>query len=120
MSKPTLLLDFDGVLHNYNGEYAPEGLAEPLENARHACLLLERDFRLICFTSRPSIWVEPWLRRHGFPKMPVTNVKIAAFAIIDDRAITFPGQWTDEFIASVKGFRPHWKLNPHSSLQEEV
>jgi|SRR5580658_3113423 hypothetical protein len=110
MSKPTLLLDFDGVLHDYHGEYTPDGLAEPLPQARHACLLLERHFRLVVFTSRPKMFVEPWLKRYGFPPMPVTNVKTTAFAIVDDRAVCFPGKWTDEFLLQLRDFQPWWKL----------
>ena len=113
MSKPLLLLDFDDTLHNrsQSDEYDPLGLGEPLENARHACCILERHFRLVCFTTRPSAQVEPWLRRWGFPKMMVTNVKTTG-TIVDDRCVCFPGKWTDGFLLQLRDFKPWWAIPP--------
>lgn len=108
-SKPTLLLDFDGVLHQYTGEWSPI-LNAPITHARRSCLLLSRHFRLVCFTTRkPSEDVSMWLHRHGFPPMEVTDRKVPAHAIIDDRGICFPGMWTDAFIKSIVDFHPHWR-----------
>lgn len=107
-SKPTLLLDFDGVLHQHDGTWSPI-LSGPITHARSSCLLLSREFKLICFTTRkPTEDVENWLKRHGFPPMEVTDKKMAAHAIVDDRAICFPGMWTDAFIKSIADFHPHW------------
>lgn len=115
--KKTLLLDFDGVLHDYHGWQGegPEFLGPPIEKARHACLILEREFKLVCFTTRPRAIAEPWLRRNGFPEMLVTNVKIPAFLLVDDRGLTFTGEWSDEFINAIRNFQPHWaSAAPHT------
>jgi hypothetical protein len=108
MSRKVLLIDFDGTLAKYNGWLGPDVLGEPLEKARHAMILLDGTYRLVCFTARPTAMVENWLRHWGFPKMRVTNIKEPAFLIVDDRSLLFTGEWTDEFIQKIKDFKPHW------------
>lgn len=117
MSRQTLLIDFDGTLHEYHGwdnKVGPEErmLNPPLENARHACHILSRDYRLVCFTTRPVEMVERWLRTWGFPSMKVTNYKEPAHAIIDDRAIQFTGAWTEDLLRQIRDFQPHWRKQP--------
>jgi len=109
VSKQTLLIDFDGTLAKYDGWKGLEVLGDPLEKARHAMLILSKHYKLICFTTRLGDFVEPWLRRHGFPEMEVTNIKKPAHLIIDDRALRFDGQWTDELIEQIRNFEPWWK-----------
>lgn len=106
--RQTILIDFDGVLHDYKGWEGPKALGKPIEKARASCYQLERNYRLVCFTTRPKEFVEPWLRLHGFPPMKVTNIKEPAFLIIDDRAVTFTGTWSNEFLAQITSFSPHW------------
>ena len=108
--KKSIYLDFDGVLAEYTGWQDPEHTGPPLESARHACHILARDFKLVCFTARENLEpVERWLRAHGFPKMEVTSVKKPFALTIDDRALRFTGKWTDEFLAEVKAFKPYWE-----------
>lgn len=107
--RQTILLDFDGVLHNYTGWEGPEKLNSPIEKARAACFALEKKYRLVVFTTRPSEYVIPWLRKWSFPEMKVTNIKEPAFLIIDDRAITFNGNWSDELLKQIDDFKPYWE-----------
>lgn len=111
MAKKLLLVDFDGTLAKYEPTQLFTDLGEPLPHARKAMILLSRTFHLVCFTTRPSELVESWLRRWGFPTMDVTNIKKPG-VIIDDRAITFKGQWTDELLNQIKIFEPHWSHLP--------
>jgi hypothetical protein len=104
-----LLIDFDGVLHEYRGWQGPDAFGPPIENARRALFILEKDFQLVVFSTRPKDNIERWLKQNGFPNMKVTNIKEAAFLIIDDRALTFQGAWTEEFLAQIKNFKPHWE-----------
>ena len=106
MHKQTILIDFDGVLHDYHGN---EELAGPIEKSRHALHILEKTYRLVCFTTRNAPIVKRWLEHYGFPEMKVTNVKEPAFLIIDDRALTFPGEWSEGFLMQVNSFKPHWE-----------
>lgn len=109
MPKQTILVDFDGVLHDYHGWKGNEELGKPIEKARASMLLLERSFRLVVFTTRKIEFVKPWLDHYGFPEMKITNIKEPAFLIIDDRALTFTGEWSDGFLSMIKAFAPHWK-----------
>jgi hypothetical protein len=109
MSKKTILVDFDGVLSAYSGWKGEDQLAPPLDKARHAMHLLSKDYTLVCFTTRAAEYVEPWLRKHGFPHMRVSNHKDPAFLQIDDRAICFQGQWTDQLIEQIRHFKPWWE-----------
>lgn len=116
--KKTLLIDFDGVIHGYNGTFSSD-LGPPLPNARHACLILAKTFRLVCFSTRPAEQIEPYLKKYAFPEMPVTNEKLPAFAIVDDRAVCFTGKWTQEMIEKIKNFTPYWKTEESISLEGE-
>lgn len=109
MTKPTLLVDFDGVLHDYQGWTGPVPVGQPIEKARAAMHLLANTYRLVCFTTRATDFTKAWLAQYGFPEMKVTDKKEPAVLIIDDRAITFTGVWTDEFIQTINAFQPHWK-----------
>lgn len=108
--KRTLLIDFDGTLATYTGWKGPDVLGSPLEKARHAMHILDREFRLVCFTTRDKQAVEGWLSAQGFPQMKVTNFKEPAFLILDDRCISFQGQWTEELLNQVRNFRPWWDV----------
>lgn len=107
--KQTILIDFDGTLSQYTGWRGLDQVGPPFEHARHGCLLLAKEFRLVCFTTRNAVIVEKWLKAYGFPEMKVTNVKEPAFLILDDRAITFEGEWSDGLLEKMRRFRPHWK-----------
>jgi hypothetical protein len=41
--------------------------------------------------------------------MRVSNHKDPAFLQIDDRAICFQGQWTDQLIEQIRHFKPWWE-----------
>jgi len=121
MVKKTLLVDFDATLSNYTGWQGLTHLDEPLDKARKAMIILSREFKLVCFTTRaiesPEL-VEQWLRRWGFPVMEVTATKKPAHLIIDDRALTFPGKWSDEFLQSIRDFKPHWQTSTRPAPHE--
>jgi len=117
--KKTILLDFDAVLHQYTGWKGSEErfLSPPIPNARHACHILARDRRLVCFTTRQETEViERWLRANGFPEMKVTDRKEAASVQLDDRAIRFDGVWTDALIKELLEFKPYWEGSDSQSL----
>jgi len=109
MRKKTLLVDFDGTLSQYTGWKGLTELGPPLPKARQAMCLLARHYKLICFSTRPAELIEPWLRLHAFPEMEVTNEKKPAHLIIDDRALLFSGEWTDQLLQQIKDFKPHWE-----------
>jgi hypothetical protein len=115
--KPTLCLDFDGVIHLYsrgwqNGEIYDEVVPGFFEWALEA----KNYFSLTIYSSRSSShktrqpmedwlqvqlqgWIWDYEKEHGilpdliFKDFTFIPYKPAAFLTIDDRAITFKGNW---------------------------
>lgn len=130
MTKPILVLDFDGVCHSYTSGWQGadvildppvSGLFEFLEEAKE-------HFEINIFSSRSNqpggidamkVWLDyHWCVYNGleyettemtdgnnpvsFIKFPKT--KPAAFVSIDDRAITFTGTWPE--METLINFKP--------------
>ena len=112
--KPTICVDFDGVIHSYErgwqggaiyGEVVP-GFFEWVERVRE-------QFRIVIYSSRSKTddgvlamgdWLhekrDAWIKAGGqrHPTEPLTfafaHEKPAAWLTIDDRAICFAGDWS--------------------------
>ena len=123
MRKPILCLDFDGVCHAYTSGWqgadvipdgAVPGLFEFLEDAA-------RYFNIQVFSSRSNqpggieamrSWFDAEYRQwlgdewKGDEILPITfpTEKPSAFVTLDDRAITFTGQWPE--MELLRKFKP--------------
>jgi hypothetical protein len=106
----TIAIDFDGVLHKYNGYQ--NGLVQgPIPGAKESVLrLLGEGNVVVVFTTRGYELVKNWLREHGFPDMHVTSEKQPFWVIIDDRAMRFDGSW-DGMVEKIAAFEPYWITN---------
>lgn len=134
MNKPILCLDFDGVCHSYTSGWKgaaviPDppvpGLFEFLEAA-------QPHFDVQIFSSRSNqeggrdamaVWFvtqrSAWRREQGIPdglqpnEQPLSlsfpTEKPPAFIGIDDRVLTFRGQWPD--VEELRGFKT-WMQDP--------
>lgn len=93
--KPTVAVDFDGVIHAYSrGWQGGECYDPPMDGSREALARLAHTWRVVVFTTRTdtsAVW--GWLARYALDGYvaEVTNVKPIAAAYIDDRAVTFTG-----------------------------
>lgn len=105
MGKPILCLDFDGVIHSYErgwqggsiyGTLTP-GFAEWAGRAA-------QHFRLAVYSSRSctpqgladmQAWLEEQWPDMPMPEFEFFHTKPPAFLTIDDRAVTFEGNWGD-------------------------
>lgn len=105
MDKKTISIDFDGVIHKYSQGWQDGKIYdEPVEGAFENILRLMEQFEIVILTTRAKTptdkrAIRRWLIAHGLPKdkvseITITNVKGAAFAFIDDRAIRFTN-WND-------------------------
>jgi hypothetical protein len=122
LGKPILCLDFDGVIHSYSsGWKGADNIPDPpvpgsLEFIRDA----QEHFRVAIFSSRSNqpgglLAMQTWLERQGvgvdgFPAF-VFNVewpieKPPAMVTIDDRALTFTGNWSEYDPAELLRFQP--------------
>jgi len=98
----TICLDFDRVIHKYSKGWKDGSIYDkPVPGAREAIKrLIKAGFVVIILTVKSSRGetrnreIRTWLKHYGFPQVEVTNIKPAAIAYIDDRAIRFTN-WVD-------------------------
>jgi len=109
--RPTVCVDLDGVLNLYDGWRGEDHFPPPRPGVEQFLeLLLLSGCRIVILTTRDIEKTWAWLREptlHIYID-PVTNQKPPAFAYIDDRAITFRGDF-DATLAELDGFRAHWE-----------
>lgn len=115
-NKPTLCLDFDGVIHSYtSGWKGAENIMDPpTPGAMEFIWNAQRYFTVVIYSSRSissdGLWaMKKWLAEHMrdwaavvgldadsiLSEIEWANKKPAAFLTIDDRAMLFTGTWPD-------------------------
>ena len=119
MSKQTIILDFDGVIHSYSSGWqgSPEIINDPpVDNVREAIQELRKDYRVVVLSSRshqeggiPAM--KKWLKKYNIEVDDVVRNKVPATVYVDDRAINFDGVWDKHMIDRIKEFRPWTKKN---------
>jgi 2'-5' RNA ligase len=92
LDAPTVCVDFDGVVHE--GPHGLPGLVEGdmVDGAAQGLKALSAKHKVVLLTARTDFGaVRRWLEQHGVSQYvdEVTNVKPAASAYIDDRALHF-------------------------------
>jgi hypothetical protein len=122
MSKPILCLDFDGVCHSYTSGWkgADNILDAPTKGAFTFIKNALNHFDVYIFSSRSSqpggiAAMQDWFIKHNWPGTYLTGPqylnfpteKPAAFLTIDDRAITFTGEWPT--MDELRNFKPWYK-----------
>jgi len=142
VSKPfrkTICLDFDATIHTYDRGWQGGELYGGVVPGffEWACSLPAEEFELTIYSSRSkdsvlrsqmTVWLErqlhEWLEATGSPIRPVFNYsheKPAAWVTIDDRAITFLGDWTAPNLQrdTLAQFKP-WNQAPVTSTDPEM
>jgi len=113
-SRKTVCVDFDGVLNDYRGYI--EGYTYPLneEGIEFLRNLKNLGFCVVILTSARLADVERMLHDRGLDELvdQITNVKVPAIAYIDDRSITFRGNFSETLQELVK-FRVWWEDDEH-------
>lgn len=115
MSKPILVIDFDGVLHSYaSGWQGADVISDPpVPGAQDFCAAALQQFDVYIVSSRCSqargmLTIDLWLEKNNFPPgIKVVRDKPAAQVTIDDRALTFNGEWPS--VDSLLQFKPWYK-----------
>lgn len=121
--KPILCLDFDGVIHSYTSGWqgADEVNDDPVPGALEFLYEANNDFEIHIYSSRSHQKggieaMQEWLRMHledvGAPFVDAFVDKIvkwptnkpSAMITIDDRALTFTGEWPK--ISELLNFKP--------------
>lgn len=109
-SKKTLLIDLDGVLNEYSGNYQENYIPPMREGVESFLETLSKDFELKLFTTRSQKLAQDWTEKneieHFFSE--ITNYKSPAWLQLDDRCLTFNGDYADT-ITQIKSFTPWYK-----------
>ena len=112
MNKKTVLIDLDGVLNTYNGEYSFHIIPPIRDGAVDFLKELYKNYKLILFSTRDTKSVKKWAAKHGLEKYfsDYTNKKQCAFLTIDDRCIQFDGNYSNT-INAIEKFSVWWEGN---------
>lgn len=95
MSKKTIAVDFDGVIHKYSEGYHDGTIYDELmEGAKDALFRLRQRYEVVVFSVREPQQIIDWLDKQNIVVDEVTNVKPKAVVYIDDRGLRFTN-WKD-------------------------
>lgn len=108
--KKKILIDLDGVLNTYDGNYDSKIIPPPKDGAEEFLKELNKTAELYLFTSRNLLLASKWLQTNKIDKYfkDITNVKIPAFLSVDDRTINFKGDYKTA-LKEIIEFKPYWK-----------
>lgn len=134
MRKPILCLDFDGVIHSYKSgwkgaDVIPDGA---VPGAMHFIDSAVNEFTVSIYSSRSGqhngiMAMKFWLKLNLYRELEETRAneildliewpteKPPALVTIDDRALTFTGEWPS--LAAIKDFKP-WNKVDHPATEE--
>ena len=108
--KKTILFDLDGVLNTYDGNY-DKACIPPIKTGAYDLIKeLSSDYKIIIFTTRNSMLASKWIIDNNLENYVenVTNVKEAAYLIIDDRCINFNGNY-EQLKNAIRNFKVWYK-----------
>jgi len=112
-AKRTVALDFDGVIHSYvSGWTRADDIPDaPVEGAKEAIEELMQTYQVVIYSARAGQpggleAIEKWLADNGIEVDEVTTEKPPAHVYVDDRGITFRGNWPDT-VSKIKTFKSY-------------
>lgn len=125
MNKPTLCIDFDGVIHSYDkGWQNGEIYGTVVPGFFDWALKAQEVFKLVIYSSRSKTdegrlamgkWLAEQMRKwEGEPiELTMAAEKPAAFLTIDDRCVQFSGDWLSSELDPdvLREFKP-WMTRP--------
>ena len=110
-ARRTVCLDFDGVIHSYRSGWCGADIIPdpPIHGTREAIAQLRQHYRVVvhsarCRTPEGCQAIEHWLRKYDIEVDEICVHKPPATIYVDDRALTFRGEWMDT-IAEIRQFR---------------
>ncbi len=106
----TILIDLDGVLNEYKGDFDKNSIPNIKQGAREFLEQISQSYEIKIFTTRNKLLTAKWLIANEIDTFisDITNTKDPAFLYIDDRCINFNGNF-EELSAGIHNFKPYWK-----------
>lgn len=110
--KKTILIDLDGVLNNYKGNFKEDYIPAPAQGVNEFLNTLSKTFNIIVFTTRDCKFTAKWLKDNSLDKYitEITNTKKPCFLYVDDRAICHKGNFNST-IEQINNFNVYWEKN---------
>ena len=110
MHKKILLIDLDGVLNEYAGNFDKDVIPECKKGAEEFLEKLSKDYDIKIFTTRNRLQASKWLIENKLDNFAadVTKVKKPASIYIDDRALNFNGDF-NKTLKEIETFNVYWK-----------
>lgn len=108
--KKTILIDLDGVLNEYNGDFKSDYIPKIKDGALDFLKNLSLSYEIKLFTTRNKLLASKWIIENnldGFVS-DITNVKELSWLYIDDRCIRFNGNF-DDLNYSIRNFKAWYR-----------
>ena len=108
--KKIILIDLDGVLNTYTGNYN-ENYIPPISNGAYKFIKeISKNYEVKLFTTRDSTLASKWLKENQLDTFikKTTNIKEPSYLIIDDRCINFEGDY-NKLKEKINNFKPWYK-----------
>ena len=110
MYKKLILIDLDGVLNEYNGNFDEKHIPKIKNGAFDFIKNLSHYYDIKLFTTRNKILASKWLIENKLDNyiLDITNIKEVCYSYIDDRCINFDGNFAS-LLEKINNFRPWYK-----------
>lgn len=95
--KKTILIDLDGVLNTYTGNFDKNFIPPIKDGAFDFLSKLSEEYQIKLFTTRNKILASKWVIENKLENFieDITNIKELSYLYIDDRCINFNGNYSD-------------------------
>ena len=93
--KKTILIDLDGVLNTYTGNFDPNFIPPIKDGAVEFLKNLSKNYEIKLFTTRNKLLATKWLIENKIDSyfQDITNIKDVCYLYVDDRCVTFDGDY---------------------------
>jgi len=108
--KKTILIDLDGVLNTYTGDFNKNFIPPIKEGAAEFLKELSEEFIIKIFTTRNKILASRWIVQNNISDYidDITNVNELSYLYVDDRCIKFNGDFVN-LIDEIRQFKVWYK-----------
>ena len=109
----TVLIDLDGVLNIYDGNFDKDKIPPVKDGAKEFLKKLSEKFVIKLFTTRNKLLASKWLIENGIDNFieDITDKKDVCWLYIDDRCICFDGEYKN-LSEKIDSFKPWYKNIP--------
>ena len=108
--KKTILIDLDGVLNTYTGDFDKNFIPPIKDGAYDFLKKLSENFIIKIFTTRNHLLASKWVIENNLSDYidDITNIKELSYLQIDDRCINFNGNY-NELMKNITNFAVWYK-----------